>query len=312
METSARAVRQSRTDPDETDEMPLTPVRPAGLDGPRLGLGGLALAGAYGTASFADAVRLARFALDTGTVLFDAADPPGHRRAERIIGRAVQGRREDALICAHVPASAVAAGPGRWCDAALRRLGTSWIDLCWLPAAPAGVPVEECAASLASLVEAGKVRYLGSSGLAASQLTRAHAVHPVTAVAVEYSLAQREDENDRIPLARQLGIGVLAAAPLGRGLLAGRTGASRRSGPPLRREQVSRLQRIAAELDVGVARLALAWLLSRGGDVVPVPSTRNRIHCEMNRSALDVELAPGTVAALDELFPPARRATGTG
>lgn len=290
----------------------VTPLRTAGPGGPRLGLGGLALAGAYGNVSFADAVRLARFALDTGIALFDTADPPWRSRAEQIVGRAVRGRREDALICAHVPASAVAAGPGRWCDAALRRLGTSWIDLCWLPAVPPGVPVEECAASLAGLVEAGKIRYLGSSGLAASQLARAHAVHPVAAVAVEYSLAQREDENDRIPLARELGISVLAAAPLGRGLLTGWTGAARRAGPPLRHEQVSGLQRIAAELDIGVARLALAWLLSRGTDIVPVPSTRNRIHCEMNLAALDVELAAETVAALDALFPPTRRATGTG
>jgi aryl-alcohol dehydrogenase-like predicted oxidoreductase len=305
-------------------------VRKLGDTGPTssiIGLGTLAFTGGYGPVTDAASIDTIRFALDIGVTLIDTASGHEVERVERLVGRAIAGRRDEAVIAARGGIRPDAGGRldgtpkylRQSCDASLDRLGVDHIDIYYLAGVDPRVPVEESMGELAELVAAGKVRHVGLAGASADQLRSAHAVHPVTALAAEYSLWERRVEAECLPAARACGAAVFACRPLGRGFLTGRirsadqlsAGDLRRADPRLGPENLPaglRLLRaaeeIAAQQDLGLPRLAIAWLLGRGEDITPVPSTRSRLHLEMNAAAAGVRLAPEQCERLAALFPP--------
>lgn len=304
-----------------------------GRSGPAIssmGLGSLALAGAYGRVSKGEALRIIRRALDAGVTLVDTADFYADGQVERLVGQAVAGHGDDVVVCTrggvrggggrHRPVE-YDATPGyleRACDASLERLGTDRVDVYYLHCQDERVPIEASVGKLAELVEAGKIGYLGLSGCTARQLLRAHAVHPITALAVEYSLWGRHASGELLAAARRLGVGLVAARPLGRGFLSGRIKADCHLGPadwrrddprflpaaqPPHLRALKEVEAVAAQLDLGAGRLALGWLLAQGEPVIPVPSTRDQVHLEMNLAAATVALAPEIRDRLAGLFP---------
>ncbi|MER5650468.1 aldo/keto reductase [Streptosporangium sp. NPDC002524] len=310
--------------------MRYTRLGPAGPVISGIGLGSLALTGVYGRTGAADADRLIRSALDAGVTLLDTAGFYAEGRVESLIGRAIAGRREEVVVATrggvrrHGPRGTEEFDGrpdslDRDCEASLRRLRTGRIDLFYLDCQDEHAPVEPSVARLSELVATGKIGHLGLTGGTPQQVRRAHAVHPITALAVEYSLWGRRPAPGLLDTARELGIAVVAARPLGRGFLTGRVGprlgfepgdwrhadprfdpAERHSGTP----RLKALEAMAAQLDVGAGRLALSWLLAQDDHVVPVPSTRDPIHLEMNLAASSVELPAETREALSGLFPP--------
>ncbi|WP_131757122.1 aldo/keto reductase [Actinomadura fibrosa] len=296
-----------------------------------IGLGTLALTGRSGPVDDRASVATIRFALDIGVTLIDAAVVHGAERVERLVGRAVAGRRDEAVIAACGGFRRDAGGrrarldgtPGhlrRSCESSLGRLGVDHIDLYYLAGVDPRVPVEDSIGELAELVAAGKVRHVGVSGVSVDQLRRAHAVHPVAALAAEYSLWERRVEAECLPAARRRGGAVFACRPLGRGFLTGRIrSADQLAARDLRRDDprfwpenlpgnldlLRAAEKAAADRDIGLSRLALAWLLCRNGGVTPVPSTRDRLHLEMNAAAAGVRLTPEECEHLAALFPPA-------
>jgi aryl-alcohol dehydrogenase-like predicted oxidoreductase len=289
----------------------------------RIGLGCLPLSGAYGPADPVESVRLIRHALDSGVSLLDAADFTGRGDGQRLVGDAIASRREDVVLATHARPGEAASAPKdllRQCDAALRRLGVDHIDLCYLHllSTDTDVPVEEWVGRLGEAVTAGKVGHLGVHGIDGDQVLRAHSTHPLSALAVDYSLWERRVEREHLPLARKLGIGVVACRPLGRGILTGRIRSPdqldpddlRRLDPRFSRERLlaerpalSRLEELASGMDVGAGRLALAWLLNQGEDILVIPGTRDRVHFEMNLSALEIDLPSEIAARMVDLFP---------
>ncbi|ETK35450.1 aldo/keto reductase [Microbispora sp. ATCC PTA-5024] len=285
-----------------------------------LGFGCLSVAGVYGDADPDESLRVVRRALDAGVSLIDATDIHGDGEVERLVGKAVAHRREEAVI-----ATSARQRPGsrpgdlvRCCDTALSRLGVDRIDLFYVNPAAGCASVEETMGVAGELLAAGKIRHVGVRGVTAGQLRRAHEAVPVTALAVEYSLWRREAEREHLPAARELGVGVVACRPLGRGFLTGRITTSAQLAPgdvrlrdprfapeslALELGRLREAQRAAADLDVGVGRLAIAWLLTQGDDVVPVPSTRDLVHLEMNLAAAGIVLSEGVRARLAETFP---------
>ena len=295
---------------------------------PALGLGCRAFTGEYGPVHQAEIVATVRRALDMGVRMIDLADSYSGGGLERIVGRAISGRRDRALIATRGGLRFDAAGrptgvdarPGtlaRACDASLRRLAVDSIDLYYLARIDPRVPVEESVGGLGELVDAGKIRHIGLSEASAAELRRAHAERPVTALACEYSLLERSVEAAALPAARALGVTPIASSPLARGLLTGRISSvdhldagdvrrdDRRLGPQSM-EQIRHMllaaQRMAAEKDVSLGRLALAWLLAQPG-VVPVPSTRVPLHLEMDAAATNVRLTPEERDRLAAIFP---------
>lgn len=281
----------------------------SGLVSSAIGLGTVAFTGAYGPVSRRECARTVRLALDSGITMFDTADFYAHGEIERVIGESVAGRRDNALIATHggirIGASgntAVDGDPeylGLACDASLRRLRTDRIDLFYLSRVDPRIPVEDSVGKLSDLVTAGKIRYIGLCQASADQLRRAQHVHPISAIAVEYSLRRHSAEYGLLRVAAELGVGVVAYCPLDRGLLAG--GRSFRV-PARERAALHAVEAEAAELDLGVTRLALAWLLARRNDVVPVPSTRSLAHLEMDASTTGIRLAPETCTRLARLW----------
>jgi aryl-alcohol dehydrogenase-like predicted oxidoreductase len=284
---------------------------------------------AYGVPDDDESVRTIHRALDLGVTFFDTADVYGQGANERLLARALGARRRDVVVatkCGIVvggglpmrangtPAHIVAC-----CDASLQRLATDVIDLYYLHRVDPAVPIEESVGALADLVRAGKVRRIGLSEASATTIRRAHAVHPVTAVQSEYSLWFREPEAAVLPACRDLGIGFVPFSPLGRGFLSAQitdvaslpAGDLRRRVPRFMGDEfersaalVRRFAGIAARRRCTPAQLALAWLLARGDDIVPIPGTKHRHYLEENVAAASVVLTPGDVAELDALFPP--------
>ena len=288
----------------------------AGLVSSAIGLGTAAFTGAYGPVTRRECARLVALALDIGITMFDTADYLVHGEMERLVGQALsrrghgRGQGEDVLVATQ--GGARRAGPGRpWvvdgspeylaraCDASLRRLRTDQIDLFYLHKVDPRVPLEDSVGKLADLVVAGKIRYLGLCGASAEELRLASEVHPISVVAVEYSLSKRTAERAVLTAASELGVGAVACCPLDRGALT-RCAATARTD----REAAAMraLEAQAAELDLGMARLALAWLLAQRDDIVPVPSTRSLAHLEMNASAPSIRLPPDVCARLGGLW----------
>jgi aryl-alcohol dehydrogenase-like predicted oxidoreductase len=299
------------------------------LDVAELGLGCMGMSQFYGDADERKSMETIRRALDLGVTMLDTADMYGAGANERLVGRAIAGRRDEVVIATKFGQVRGPSGEPlglrgdpdyvrQACDASLERLGVEQIDLYYQHRVDPKVTIEETVGAMAELVAAGKVRHLGLSEAAPSTIRRAHAVHPITALETEYSLWTREVENEILPTVRELGIGFVAYSPLGRGFLTGRfrrpedvpADDSRRKHPRFQGGNfernlalVDRVREIAAAKQVEPAQLALAWVLHRGDDVVPIPGTTSPRHVEQNLTAVAIELDDEDLARLDEAAP---------
>jgi aryl-alcohol dehydrogenase-like predicted oxidoreductase len=279
----------------------------------------------YGTGDDAESVATIHRALDLGVTFLDTADMYGPHTNERLVGRAIAGRRDEVVLATKFGIQRDGASRSingrpdyvrKALDASLERLGVEHIDLYYQHRVDPGVPIEETWGALSEAVAAGKVRHLGISEAAAATVRRAHAVHPVTAGQYEYSLWTRDPEAEIIPLFRELGIGLVAYSPLGRGFLSGEITSPdqfeaddfRRTNPRFQGENFTRNLDLVAEVrylaeakGVTPAQFALAWVLAQGEDVVPIPGTKRRTYLEQNAAALDVGLTPDDLAAIGKL-----------
>ena len=293
-----------------------------------LGLGCMGMSQSYGPADEQESLATIHRAIDLGMTFLDTADIYGPSTNEQLVGRAIAGRRDDVVLATKFGNQRLDDGTrvvnGRpdyvhqACDASLGRLGVDHIDLYYQHRVDRSVPVEDTWGALAELVEAGKVRYLGISEAAPETVRRAHAVHPVTAGQYEWSLFSRDLEDELVPTLRELGIGVVAYSPLGRGFLSGRITSPddfgeddfRRNHPRFTGENfarnlelVERVRDLAEGKGATPSQLAIAWVLAQGDDVVPIPGTKRRRYLEENLGALEVELTPADLAAIEEVTP---------
>ena len=293
-----------------------------------IGLGCMSLSGVYGKADDAESVGLIHHALDVGVNFFDSSDVYGWGHNEELLGRALRGRRDRAIIATKFGNFRNPDGTGgvsgrpeyvaQACDASLRRLGVETIDLYYQHRVDTSVPIEETVGAMARLVERGKVRFLGLSEAAPSTVRRAHGVHPITALQTEFSLLYRVEAEAALPLLRELGISFVAYSPLGRSLLTGRVRAAgdiptddrRRDHPRFKDasldknlDLVQRVEQLAKEKGCTPAQLTLAWLLARGKDIVPIPGTKRRERLDENVGALAVQLTADDVKRIDEAIP---------
>jgi aryl-alcohol dehydrogenase-like predicted oxidoreductase len=299
-----------------------------------LGIGCMPMSGNspqnYGVADEAEAIRAIHRAIDLGVTLFDTAEAYGPLTNEALLGRAIAGRRYHLVLATKYSmnydesGNAVGGFDGspanarRACESALRRLGTDHIDLFYLHRVDPSVPIEESVGGMADLVREGKVLHLGLSEAAPDTIRRAHAVHPIAALQSEYSLWEREVETDILAVTRELNIGFVPFAPLGRGILTGaiqsrqdlKQGDYRLSDPRYAEGNLDRnlalvgaIKKVAARHGVSAARVALAWLLARGDDVVPIPGVKRLVTMEDSMGAIDVHLSDLDLAELDAAAP---------
>ncbi|MGD0715420.1 MAG: aldo/keto reductase [Gaiellaceae bacterium] len=302
-----------------------------GLEVSAQGLGCMGMSAWYGETDEAESIATIHRALEIGIAFLDTADIYGASfgENERLVGRAIAGRRDEVVLATKFANAVNPDGSRRIdgrpeyvreaIDASLARLGVDHVDLYYQHRVDADTPIEETVGAMAELVAAGKVRHLGLSEASAATIRRAHAVHPIAALQSEYSLWTRDPEGEILDTCRELGIGIVPYSPLGRGFLAGRfssadeleEGDFRKSNPRFTGENLERNIRLAARVkalaaDKGVtpAQLALAWVLSRGEDVVPIPGTKRRAYLEENARAGEVELTEAELALLDAEFPP--------
>jgi aryl-alcohol dehydrogenase-like predicted oxidoreductase len=303
-----------------------------GLRVSALGLGCMGMSQSYGPADDRESVAAIHRALDLGVTFLDTADMYGPFTNERLVGRAIAGRRDEVVLATKFgnqrrPDGSWVGINGRpeyvhsACDASLERLGVDHVDLYYQHRVDPSVPVEETWGAMKELVEAGKVRHLGISEAAPATIRKANAVHPVAALQSEYSLFSRDPERELLATVRELGIGFVAYSPLGRGFLSGRLTSSspeefadddfRRGHPRFEGENfarnlalVERVRQLAVEKGATPAQLAIAWVLAQGDDVVPIPGTKRRRYLEENLAALQLRLTPEDLIAIDEAAPP--------
>ncbi|GAA2994792.1 aldo/keto reductase [Kitasatospora sp. NPDC006786] len=299
-----------------------------------IGLGCMGMSAFYGTADQDEATATIRHALDLGITFLDTAQVYGPLTNESLVGEAVRGHRDEYVIATKFNYRMDGAVPGDMSTVgrqdgsaehvresvhgSLARLGTDRIDLYYQHRVDPDVPIEETVGALGELVAEGKVRHIGLSEASAETIRRAHAVHPVTAVQSEYSLWTRDVEAEVLPACRELGIGFVPYSPLGRGFLAGRFSSPdeldqddfRRTNPRFTRANLAanlklaeKVKEIAAEKDVTPAQLAIAWVLARGEDLVPIPGTKRRAYLDQNAGAVDVELTADDLARIDAELP---------
>jgi aryl-alcohol dehydrogenase-like predicted oxidoreductase len=300
-----------------------------GLEVSALGLGCMGMSQSYGPGDDQESVATIHRAIDLGMTFLDTADVYGLGANERLVGRAIAGRRDELVLATKfgnqrrpdgslIRINGEPAYVRQACDASLRRLGVDHIDLYYQHRVDRSVPVEDTWGAMAELVAAGKVRHLGISEAAPETVRRAHAVHPISAGQYEWSLFTRDLEGELLATLRELGIGVVAYSPLGRGFLSGRItspddfgegdfrrGHPRFSGENFARnlELVERVRELAAAKGASPSQLAIAWVLAQGRDVVPIPGTKRRSYLEENAGALEIELTPGDLAAIEEVTP---------
>ncbi|MEJ7711074.1 MAG: aldo/keto reductase [Pyrinomonadaceae bacterium] len=295
-----------------------------------LGLGCMGMSEFYGERDDEQSVAVIHRAIDLGVNFLDTADMYGPFTNEKLVGRAIKGRRDEVIIATKF--GNVRGEDGSFlgingspeyvraaCDASLERLGIDVIDLYYQHRVDTTVPVEETVGEMARLVEQGKVRYLGLSEAGPESIRRAHSVHPIAALQTEYSLWSREPEDEILPLCRELGIGFVPYSPLGRGFLTGQIktpddlGANdrRRIFPRFQEgnfEQniklVERLQQMATQKNCQPVQLALAWVLTQGDDIVPIPGTKRQKYLEENAGAVNIELSENDLQRIDEIARP--------
>ena len=301
----------------------------SGLGVSAIGLGCMGMSQAYGTPDDHESrLTLAR-ALELGVTFLDTADAYGGGANETLVGSFIRDRRNDVVLATKFgilrdpdgTPRGVDGSPAyarRACDASLQRLGIDCIDLYYLHRVDPKVPIEDSVGAMADLVKAGKVRHIGLSEASAETIRRAHQVHPIAALQSEYSLWNREPEQDVIPACRELGIGFVPFSPLGRGFLSGTVTTTdgmrpddfrrllpRFQGEDLQRNLalVSRLEALAAARGCTASQLSLAWILAKGDDLVPIPGTKRRTYLESNAAAADIVLSVAEIAELDAAFP---------
>ncbi len=295
-----------------------------------IGLGCMSMSGVYGPGDDEESIRVVHRALDLGVNFLDTSDMYGWGHNEELIGRALKGRRWEAVLATKFGQVRSPDGKGNLvdgrpeyvrqaCDASLRRLGVEVIDLYYQHRVDPRVPIEETVGAMVRLREAGKVRALGLSEAAPATIRRAHRVHPISAVQTEYSLLYRSPGEETLAVCRELGISFVAYSPLGRSLLTGSIhgpadvpeGDRRRQHPRFQEanlarnvELVRRIEALAAEKGVRPAQLVLAWVLAQGSDVIPIPGSKRLAHLEENVGALAVRLDADDLRRIDEAVPP--------
>lgn len=294
-----------------------------------LGLGCMQMSGNYGPADEAEGIKTIHEAIDLGINFFDTAEIYGPFENEKLVGRALKGKRDQAIIATKfgfaikdnrpVGTDSRPENVKEVCDASLQRLGVDHIDLFYQHRVDKNVPIEDTVGALADLVKAGKVRYLGLSEAGAANIRRAHAVHPISALQSEYSLWERNIEAEVLPTIRELGIGLVPYSPLGRGFLTGtakraedlpegdwrKVNVPRFQGENFDRNMqlVEAVKEIAARKGCTPAQMALAWLLHLGKDIVPIPGTKRLAYMRENTAAADISLSAEDMKWLDERLP---------
>ena len=295
-----------------------------------LGLGCMGMSEFYGTADERESIATIHHAVDEGISFFDTADMYGPFKNEELLGKALKGRRDEVILATKFgivrtgdPGVRGVNGRPEYvrlsCDASLKRLGTDHIDLYYQHRVDPKIPIEETVGAMASLIDQGKVRFLGLSEASATTIRRAHKVHPISALQSEYSLWTRDPEDEVLPVLRELGIGLVPYSPLGRGFLTARfahvddlpPNDFRRNTPRFQGENLTRnfelvrhVSTLAKAKGVTPGQLALAWVLAQGNDIVPIPGTTRSNHLDENIAAVRIDLTQIDLEQIRKEFPP--------